>query len=241
MEDVLQSRTLPHQCGDVTLLGELYVPEGTGPFPGVLVMPDARGIGGLSKTSAARLARLGYVALATDPYGDGLFHGGEKSVELQQDLDLMHARNAAALTALLSEPKVDSDRIGAIGYCFGGQTAFELARSGADLKCAVSFHGLLSTTRPARKGAIKGELLAIIGLHDPYAPPVHTEAFQAEMIAAEAHWQTTIYGNGWHQFTDPNGERDMPHVPGLRYDPLLARLSWEAALSLLNATLKPDE
>jgi dienelactone hydrolase len=236
MEDVLEFQTLPYTANGLTMLGELVAPEGAGPFPGVLVMPDARGLGKLAKTAAQRLAALGYVALATDPYGDALFHGGERVAEYYKDPSLLRSRSFAAYDVLKAQPNVDADCIAAVGYCFGGQTALELARGGCDLRCAVSFHGVLNTKNPARRGEVKGEVLAITGLHDPYAPHEDVEAFRAEMIAAEARWHLTVYGNGWHQFTDPDAEREMSHVPGLRYDPLLDKLSWQAALSMLSAT-----
>jgi dienelactone hydrolase len=240
-ENDVELRTVPYESEGVIMLGELAAPDGPGPFPGVLVMPDARGLGKLAKDAAKRLAALGYVALATDPYGGALFAVGKQVAQFHEKPSLLRSRSLPAYEILKAQPKVDPNRIAAIGYCFGGQTALELARCGTDLRCVVSFHGVLTTHSPAERGAVKGEILAITGLHDPYAPHAHVEAFRAEMVAAEARWQLTIYGNGWHQFTDPDGERDMPRVPGLRYDPLLDKLSWSATLALLEATLSNSD
>jgi dienelactone hydrolase len=224
-------------CDDVRLIGQLSTPDTPGPHPGVLVMPDARGMTELAKRKAQELASLGYVALATDFYGDGLYHQGEKAAELHADWPLLHKRIFAGFDALKAQPSVDHERIGAIGYCFGGQAAIELARTGANVKAAVSFHGLLTTKTPAKRGAVKANILALHGLKDPYVPPADVETFRAEMSEAEANWQITIYGEGWHQFTDPDGVKEMPGVPGLKYDRLLDRLSWAAALEFLDATL----
>jgi dienelactone hydrolase len=113
-------------------------------------------------------------------------------------------RVLAGFEALKTRPGVDAGRIGAVRFCFGGQCLLELARSGADVKSVVSFHGLLNTS--------------------PWAPLAHVDGFRDEMIVARTDWQVTIYGEGYHAFTDPNAV-DMADVPGLRYDPLLDRLS----------------
>ena len=98
-------------------------------------------------------------------------------------------------------------RIAAIGYCFGGQCVLELARSGRDARAVVSFHGGLTTHAPLEKGAFAGEIVAYCGQHDPFAPPDHTEALREELIAAEAHWQITVFGDAAHGFTDPGQPR----------------------------------
>lgn len=224
----------------VTLRGELATPAGPGPHPALLVMHDAHGLGAVVRERAQRLAEAGYVALATDMYGDGkLFTKSEDAggpfMELQESPALLRGRVLAALEALRALPQVDAGRIGAIGFCFGGQCVLELARSGAEVRAVVSFHGLLKTRQPAEAGAVKAKVLVLTGAKDPYAPLEDVAGFQDEMIAAGADWQLTTYGEAWHAFTDPLTE--TKGVPGVRYDPLVDKLSWAQATAFLQALL----
>jgi dienelactone hydrolase len=226
----------------VALRGELATPALPGPHPAVLVMHDARGLGALVRRRARDLAAAGYVALATDMYGGGkrfenALEAGEPFAALQQEPERLRARVLASFEALKLQPQVDARRIGAIGFCFGGQCVLELARSGADAAAVVSFHGLLSTRLPAKRGALKAKVLALTGARDPYAPLEHVEAFQKEMAAAGADWHLTIYAEGWHAFTDPSAA-EMTDVPGVRHDPLLETLSWLQATAFLDAVVR---
>ena len=226
----------------VALRGELATPTGPGPHPAVLVMHDARGLGALVRRRARDLAAAGYVALATDMYGGGkrfenALEAGELFAALQKEPERLRDRVLASFEALKVQPQVDGRRIGAIGFCFGGQCVLELARSGADAAAVVSFHGLLTTRFPAKRGAVKAKVLALTGAHDPYAPLEDVEAFRKEMAAAGADWHLTIYGEGWHAFTDPSAA-EMTNVPGVRHDPLLETLSWVQATAFLDALVR---
>jgi dienelactone hydrolase len=234
--------TIEYKHDGVTLLGRLARPPGPGPHPAVMVMNDARGQGAMVRQRALELAEAGYVALVTDMYGDGFYSdapekGGAFMMALEQAPQTLRDRVLRNLEALKTQPSVDAGRIGAIGYCFGGQCVLELARSGADVRSVVSFHGLLTTEMPARPGAVKAKVLVLTGALDPYAPLGHVQGFQGEMTAAGADYHVTIYGGGWHQFTDPSAS-GMTTVPGVKYDPLLSRLSWAQATAMLDATLK---
>jgi dienelactone hydrolase len=112
----------------------------------------------------------------------------------------------------------------------------ELARSGAAVRAVVSFHGLLTTQQPARPGEVNAKVMALCGGKDPYGPPEHTAAFQAEMAAAGVDWQTTVYGEAWHAWTDPAA--DTFPVPGVRYDRFVDRLSWAQATTFLDAVVR---
>jgi dienelactone hydrolase len=232
---------LDYNDGAVALRGVLALPEGDGPHPAVLVIHDALGLGELARERAAALADLGYVALAGDMYGGGVVcetsaEAGTHMAPLDADPAKLRARAGAGLAALAARAEVDPGRIAAIGFCFGGQCALELARTGADLKAVVSFHGLLTTHRPAAPGAIRGEVAVFTGSKDPFAPPAHIAALRDEMTAAGARWQLTEYGEGYHAFTDARAAAKVRR-DGLRYDPLLDALSWSSTLTLLNATL----
>jgi dienelactone hydrolase len=223
----------------VTLQGRLARPKAGGKRPAVLVFHHALGQCRHDLERAGHLAEAGYVALACDMYGFGLRQATQEEFApifqaMQDDPDLLRARIMAAYEALARLPEVDPAQISAIGFCFGGQCVLELARSGADVRGVVSFHGLLTTKRPAPRGGIKAKVLAITGALDPYAPLEHVQAFQQEMAATEADWHLTIYGQGWHAFTDPDVER-IHKVPGVVYDERLDKLSWAQATAFLAA------
>lgn len=231
---------LDYRHDGLALQGQLAVPNGPGPHPAVLVMHEARGLGPHVRRRAAMLANLGYLALATDMYGAGRhFEDPQEAAEpfmaMQKNPVLLRARAVAAFEALRARPEADPGRLAAIGFCFGGQCVLELARSGADARAVVSFHGILSTQTPAKAQEVRAKVLAIAGAKDPYAPLSDVAAFQAEMTATGADWQLTLYSEGCHAFTDPiAGGLD---VPGVRYDPLLDRLSWTQATTFLDAVL----
>jgi dienelactone hydrolase len=221
--------------------GEIAKPSGGGPHPAVLVMHSALGLDELVCRRARDLAALGYVALATDVYGIGRGtlskqESGKVFLALQQDPKLLRMRVGAGFEALRALPEVNSARIAAIGFCFGGQCVLELARTGVDVRSVVSFHGLLRTPIPAQPGVVKAKLLTISGAKDPYVPTEDVVAFQDEMTKAGADWQVTIYGQGLHAFTEPNVQQ--LDVPGTAYDPFLDRLSWAQATEFLAATLE---
>jgi dienelactone hydrolase len=224
---------------DLALFGLLAWPRGPGPHPAVLVMRDALALGQVVSRRAHDLAAAGYVALVTDMYGVGPGEPQQAEAsrmfgELQQEPERLRGRVLAAYDALRALEGVDASRISAIGYCFGGQCVFELARSGADVRSVVSFHGLMTTKLPAQPGAVKARVLAITGALDPYAPLSDVEGFQKEMSQAGADWHLTVYGQAMHAFTDPQvcAKTD---IPGLKYDPLLDRLSWSQATAFLEA------
>jgi dienelactone hydrolase len=231
---------LKYRHDGLLLQGQLAIPKGPGPHPAVLVMHEARGLGPHVRRRAAMLAEAGYLALASDMYGSGRYfedpqEAAEPFMAMQKNPALLRARALAAFEALRAHPHADSARLAAIGFCFGGQCVLELARSGADARAVVSFHGILATQAPAQPQGVRAKVLAIAGAKDPYAPLSDVAAFQAEMTAAAADWQLTLYGEGSHAFTDPiAGGLD---VPGVRYDPFLDRLSWAQATAFLGATL----
>ena len=221
------------------LSGRIARPDGPGPHPAVLVMHSALGPDRLMGQRALDLAQLGFVALATDAYGLGVAGPDLDYMPLfqqfQEQPDLLRGRILAGYDALRTLPEVDAGRISAIGYCFGGQCVLELARSGADVRSVVSFHGLLSTARPATPGSVKAQMLVITGAKDPFVPADDVARFQEEMTAAKADWQVTTYGQGYHSFTVPDVAE--LNIAGTVYDPLLDRLSWAQATAFLDATL----
>lgn len=238
-----EMRSFEHTHDGVTFVGKLAVPPGPGPHPGILVMHDGQGVGDFVCRRAQSLAALGYAALATDMFGGGKRHTDPAEstpvvMALRKDGPRLRDRVAASYDAFQALPEVDANRIGAIGYCFGGQCVLELARSGRNAKAVVSFHSTLGTYERAQPGAVKAKVLALTGALDPFAPPKAVAAFQEEMVAAGANWQMTVYGEGKHGFTDPISDEMAAVIPGVGYDPVLDRLSWAQALAFLEAGLQ---
>lgn len=231
-----------YRDGEIALRGELALPGGSGPSPGVLVLHGGLGLADDVREHTRKLAADGFAAMAADMYGsrgDRLEpdEAGRRMLALQADPARLRARAAAGLQALGGHAAVDGARLAAIGFCFGGQCALELARSGAELKAAVSFHGVLQTELPAEPGAIRGEIAIFTGARDPLAPPDHVDDIRQELSRAGASWQITVYGSGWHGFMD---DAPNPRYDWIRYDPALHAQAWAATLALLDATLSPD-
>lgn len=231
----MHTESLEYRDGDVTLRGFLaFDDRKSGKRPGVLVMPEAFGLGAQVKRRAEMLAALGYVALAGDPYGGGL-----QLTDLQEAVkragamfaDPSKARNRAraALDKLASLPQVDPGRLAAIGYCMGGSFSLELARDGAPLSGIVSFHGGLQTQRPAEAGKVKAKILVCTGADDPFVPVVQVNSLADEMTKAGADWQIISYGGTVHSFTNP--EADKVGAPAIAYNKLSDERSWKAMTS----------
>jgi dienelactone hydrolase len=233
----VETRVHEYQSGDKTSIGYLALPDGSGARPGILVVHEAPGRDDHVKRRAEMLAGLGYVALAADLYGGGVVGGSPQESfalmgPLRENPDLLRQRVRAGLDALMAVPGVDRGRLGAIGYCFGGYSVLELARTGAPVACVVSFHGLLETKRPAAAGTIKGKILACTGSADPIVPRDQVTAFEKEMVEAGTDWQVITYGGAKHAFT--NTAADSIPMPGFGYSPTADARSWTAMRNLFD-------
>ena len=226
-----------------SLVGRMAIPDAPGPHAGVLVMHNAHGMGPHMLEIAQRLAELGFAAIATDMYGGGTYHAdrkgaGEASAPLWADPQLLRSRVIAWYEHVKTMPEIDPNRIAAIGYCFGGQCVLELARSGADVKAAISYHGLLKTFEPARPGKVKAVVAVFTGTRDPYVPYEDLIGFRNEMIEAGASWQVTEFGAAYHSFTDYRLQEEP--AAGQAYHPQSERASWAATLTILDEALSVD-
>ena len=184
----------------------------TGRRPGVLVFPEAFGLGDHAKQRAERLAGMGYVAMAGDLHGQQyLTKGLEEAIgligPLREDPLRIRARTDAALTALLAHPEVDPGRIAAIGYCFGGTMALELARGGAAVHAVAGFHCGLGTTLPQDAKNIAGKVLVCVGADDPSIDTAARSAFETEMREGHVNWQMSVYDGVVHSFTNPDADK----------------------------------
>jgi dienelactone hydrolase len=238
----VKSEVVEYRHGDVVLEGYLaYDAALKGKRPGVLVVHEWQGHNPYVRKRAEQLARLGYVAFALDMYGKGMIAKDAKEAAAlagiyKGDRKLMRTRAAAGLDVLRGRPETDPKRLAAIGYCFGGTTVLELARSGADLASVVSFHGGLDTPTPEDAGNIKGKVLALHGGDDPFVPVKQVEAFQEEMRKGGVDWQFVSYGGAVHSFTNPGSGND--NSKGAAYNERADRRSWEAMKAFFAETLK---
>ncbi len=228
----IRTETVEYTLGGKTFAGYLAYDDAlAGRRPGVLVVHEWMGLDEYAKRRAEQFAALGYVALAPDMYGNGMVAAdrGEAAAlsgALKNDRSEMRARINAALQTLLKSAMVDPDRVAALGYCFGGTVALELARSGAPVRGVISLHGGLDSPTPAGAGSIKGRVLVLHGADDPNVPPSQVAAFQEEMRGAMADWELVAYGNAVHGFTNPANGSD--NARGVAYNAKADARSWEA-------------
>ena len=237
----MRTEDIEYQADGARLVGYLAVDDAKpGKRPGVLVAPEGGGLVDLTKSIARRLAEAGYVAFAMDYYGDGqpladLSEAMPRIMAFMADPTGIRARATAALKVLTEQPQTDAGRLAAIGYCFGGTTVLELARSGADLKAVVGFHSGLGTARPQDAKNIRAKVLTCIGALDPIIPPDQRQAFEKEMADGGVDWRMNLYGGAGHSFTNP----DVGALgrPGFEYHAETDRRSWRAMLDLFDETL----
>ena len=226
----IHTETVEYKHGDTTLEGYLaYDDASNSPRPAVLIVHQWKGLGDYEKKRAEMLAQLGYVAFAVDIYGKGVrpketAEASAQAGKYKSDRTLLRARANAGLEVLRQQRFVDRKHIAAIGYCFGGTTAIELARSGADIAGVVSFHGALDSPKPEDGKKIRCQVLALHGADDPFVPAKDVAAFEDEMRNAGVDWRLVKYGGAVHSFTDWTADGSMK---GAKYDERADKRSWE--------------
>jgi dienelactone hydrolase len=237
----VRQQSLSYAVNGVQMNSDLYFDDAAGkPRAGVLVFPEAFGLSEHARDRARRLAENGYVALACD------YYGGAKTYQTLEDImpilgaltknpAQMRELGAAALNALRARSEVAANQWAAIGYCFGGTMALELARGGAPIAATVGFHSGLGTVKPAAKDAIKSKVLVCIGGDDPLIPPEQRADFEREMRAAGADWRLYVYGSTVHSFTNPDADK-AGRLEMLRYDRRSDERSWGEMLALFEET-----
>ena len=204
--------------------------------PGILVFHGGAGPGEHERARARRLAELGYVAFVPDLFGETFesrAHGMAVISGLVAEPAILRERVNAALQRIRREPSVDPKRTGAIGFCFGGLAALELARSGADVDAVVSFHGGLQAAMPAHANAIVCKILVCTGAVDPFVTREQRAAFEDEMTNANVDWQMLVHGGAQHGFT----ETTAVARPGCSYHAGADRASWSAMQAHFDAAM----
>jgi len=234
----IKTETVEYKEGNTTLEGVLVYDDSiASKRPGILIAHQWKGLTEYERKRAEMLAQLGYVAFAADIYGKGIRPADPKGAsemagKYKTDRGLLRRRVQAGLDQLRKSHGVDPQKIGAIGYCFGGTTVLELARSGANVAGVVSFHGALATPTPDDAKNIKGKVLACHGADDPFVPAAEVSGFEEEMRKAKVDWELIAYGNSVHSFTDWNAGND--NSKGAAYNEKADKRSWEAMKEFFN-------
>jgi len=228
----LKTVAIDYKDGNQVLQGYLaYNGAQKGKRPAVMLVHDWIGVNPNVKKRAEQLAEMGYIAFAADIYGKGVHpkppqEAGQMAGKYKADRALFRSRLKAGYQVLMNQAIADPSKTAAIGYCFGGTGVLELARTGADLKGVVSFHGGLDSPTPADGKNIKGKVLILHGAADPFVPAKEIEAFSAEMNAAKVDWQMISYSGAVHAFTIKEAGNDPS--TGAAYNASADRRSWEA-------------
>jgi dienelactone hydrolase len=209
----------------------------TGKRPGVLVAHQWKGLGAYEKERARQLAQMGYVAFCVDVYGKGIRptaakDAGAQAGKYKGDRALLKRRAVAGFTVLKNFRLTNPNKTAAIGYCFGGATVLELARSGANVGGVISYHGTLDTPRPAEARNIKGKVLVLHGASDPLSDWKEIAAINDEMTKAKVDFEINLYGHAVHSFTEKKAGNNP--ASGVAYNEKADRRSWEKTKAFFN-------
>jgi dienelactone hydrolase len=233
----VQGKDVTYKRGDTELRGYVTWDDSwKDKRPGVLVVHEWWGHNEHARRQARRLAKEGYVGFALDMFGEGKVttHPEDAQAfvaEATKDMAVMQGRFEAGLAQLKADEHVDPERIAAIGYCFGGGVALNMARLGADLDAVVTFHASLGTDTKAA-GPIRPRILVLTGGADPMVPPSAIATFEEEMKAAGANARVVTLPGAKHGFTNPDA--DKAGIPALGYSAKADRKSWKQAMALLH-------
>lgn len=230
-------QSVVYQVDGQSFESRLVFQPGAKAAPGLVMAPNWMGVSDGAQELASHVASQGYVVMLADLYGQNVRPGNSDEaaaamMPLKNDRVLLNKRMQAALDQLTAQTtaQVDKNKLAAFGFCFGGCCALELARTGAPLKAAVSFHGTLDTPNPADAKNIKGKVLVLHGAADPLVPKEQLPAFEAEMNAADVDWQLLSYGGAYHSFTDRHANN-----PGVQmYNETVSKRAFTSMFNLLD-------
>lgn len=228
---MIKIETIIYSDSDITCEGTIcYDDEISGTKPGVLIAPTIRGHTNFEVEKAVELAKLGYVGFVVDMYGkDTRTEDPEKNRammnELNSDRSLLLKRILLALETLKNYEQVDKNKLGGIGFCFGGKCVLDLVRANAEIRGVVSFHGVYDKPPQENNSPIKSSVLVLHGWDDPLNPPAQTVDLAKELTERKADWQILSFGNTGHSFTYPKA--NMPES-GLIYNEVSNHRAWRA-------------
>lgn len=226
----MREKPVDWTVGSQRFSGVLVYDDAGGKRPGLVMVPNWKGVNASAVEKGKALAGKDYVVLVADVYGSGMrpasdAEAGKLAGALKADPATLRTRIVRAVDVLKAQAgkvPLDAAKIGAVGYCFGGTTVLELARSGAQLAGIVTLHGNLATPEPAKTGAVKTPLLVLNGGADRYVPSAEIEGFWKEMDAAGVDWQFVSFSGAVHCFAEP----DANGGPGCRYDARAAKRAY---------------
>ena len=244
----IDAKEVEYRVGDDRFQGYLaWNREAEGKRPGILVVHEWWGHNEHALNQAERLARLGYTALALDMYGEGKTadhpkKAGEFAGQVRKNADVAEARFRAAMEVLKDSEHTDPERIGAIGYCFGGGIVLQMARAGVELDGVASFHGSLAGSKPEMPEPFDASILVLQGGADQMVPPEQVAEFHSDMEAVGADYQIVVYGGAPHSFTNPQADEFAERfgIP-VGYDESADRQSWEAMKGFFERVFGEDE
>jgi len=228
-------RRVPHEFEGENLESVFVGRRDAAPRPTVILIPTVMGVSDLEIRFGRQLVELGYNALVADLFGKE-FHGAPRDTcfgemtRLRSDRAALRRRLQHVLQVARDIGEVKSDQIVVAGYCFGGQCALDLARSGADIAAAVSFHGLFDPPG-LPKEKISAKVVCFHGWDDPMVPPDAVVALGNELTEAGSDWQIHAYGHVGHGFTNPHASELQ--IDGVAYNALAAERSWTSFINLL--------
>ncbi|MEQ1447234.1 dienelactone hydrolase family protein [Acinetobacter schindleri] len=236
----IKTREIQYTAQDGSqLIGYFAAPESDTPVPGVIVAPEWWGRNDYTEQRARELAEHGYAALAIDVYGDKKVttasnQAYEWMMQTFEDPDTIVNRATAALNTLVAQDEVDADKLAAIGFCYGGKVALDLARSNAPLQAVATFHANLSPKAPAQEGQVQAEILVLHGEQDSMVSLDDIESFRKEMQAANVKHDVIIFKDAKHGFSNPLAdERAKANDVDLGYNAEAEKQSLEAMYALL--------
>lgn len=241
----LVEKEVNYEANDLTFFGLLvYDDSFDGQRPGILVVHEWWGLNDYAKTRARMLAKLGYTAFAVDLYGEGKTAENPEEArklanEVYINLELTQIRFQAAIEVLKNEGTTNPDKIGAIGYCFGGGILINMARRGVELNGIVSFHGNLATDNPVKEGVVKTKILVCHGAADTAVSEAQVEAFKEEMASANVEYEFIAYEGATHAFTNPKADETAKKFKlPISYNEKADTESWEAMKDFFQKVLK---
>src|SRR5437870_5213597 len=232
----VQTKAITYKANDVECQGFLAWDDSVqGPRPGVLVVHEWWGLNDYARGRAEQLAKLGYIAFAADMYGEGKTaahpkEAGEMASKVRANVGDWRKRATTALEVLKSQPQCDKNKLAAIGYCFGGSTALQLAYAGADLKAVVTFHAALPAPTETEAKQIKATILVCHGADDTFIPPAAIKAFREALDKAGVKYEFVAYPGAVHSFTV--ADADKHGLAGMKYDKAADEDSWKRMTAL---------
>jgi dienelactone hydrolase len=237
-----KERRIPHEFEGESLESVFVGRRDNEPRPTVILVPTVMGVTDLEIGFGRQLVELGYNAFVADVFGK-TFHGSPRDTmfgeltRLRSDRAALRRRMQSVLAVAQGLAEVNANQVVVAGYCFGGQCALDLARSGVDIAAAVSFHGLFDPPGLPPE-TIKAKVVAFHGWDDPMAPPDKVVALGQELTEAGADWQIHAYGHVGHGFTNPHASELQ--IDGVRYNALAAERSWTSFINLLEELFGGD-